>query len=126
MLILLCTVGICEPLSTMKSRGTTVTKDIGENFNLRCPSYSCSQYAAGIYKLNETTEELEYIKQGHFFNKVITDYDDAGIYCCVSQYANITESCCIHVTGMHCYYKLCIYVIITYGSYVYKFYVFIY
>ena len=111
MLIPFCTVGICEPLSTVKNRGTTVTKNIGENFNLRCPSYSCSQYTAGIYKLNETTEELEYVEQGYFFSKVITDYGDAGIYCCVSQCVNSTESCCIHVKGMHCYYKLFIYVI---------------
>ena len=32
---------------------------------------------------------------------MITNYDDAGTYCCAPQYADNTKSCCYHVTGNH-------------------------
>ena len=86
-------------------KGITAIKSQGETFQLHCssPSHNNERTAAGdIYnftKFNESTGELESIHQGKMFSKMITNYDDAGTYCCAPQYANNTKSCCHHVTG---------------------------
>ena len=94
------TARICQPLNKMK--GITALKSHRETFQLLCSSPSHNEGAGDVYnftKLNESSGELESIYQGKMFSKTITSYDDAGTYCCASQYANNTKSCCYHVTG---------------------------
>ena len=70
---------------------------------MRCRSHSCTETAGDTYnfaKLNETTQQLQHVEQGRSLRKVITDYSDAGIYCCSAQCANNTNSCCNQIKGM--------------------------
>ena len=95
-----CTVRICQPLNKLK--GITAIKGLGETFKFHCSSSSHNERAGDIYnftKLSESTGELESIYQGKEFSKTITNYSDAGTYCCAPQYANSIESCCYHITG---------------------------
>ena len=87
-----------------KTQGSIQTiKRLGENFRFVCPSDSCTITAGEIYnftKLNDSTKELELIHQGRDFSKTITEYSDAGVYCCTAQCASNVEPCCHHITGM--------------------------
>ena len=72
-------------------------KSHGEAFTLRCPTHSCAGSNWNITKLNEITKQLEHIHEGYSITKLITNYTDAGTYCCTSN----TESCCVHITGIN-------------------------
>ena len=92
----------CQPLSRIQGSIQTI-KRLGENFRLVCPSDSCTTTAGGNYnftKLNKYTKELELIHRGRDFSKTISEYSDAGVYCCTAQCANNVEPCCHHITGM--------------------------
>jgi len=91
------TVGACQKLDGIKG---TIFKSRGDNFTLRCPTHLCIESNCHFAKLNESSQELELIEEGYSFIKTITDYKDAGVYCCTPPHTNnTTESCCTHITG---------------------------
>ena len=81
---------------------TAIVKKIGEHFNMRCPSHPCIETAGEIYgftKINSTTGTSELIHKGRVMHMTITDYSDAGTYCCTTHCTNNTEPCCINIQG---------------------------
>lgn len=69
---------------------------------MQCSPDLCTELAGDIYNFSKVkNEELVDIGQGKSFEKLITDYDDGGIYCCAAHCASNTKSCCIKLKGSH-------------------------
>ena len=92
-------------------------KSLGEIFTFRCPTHPCVGGTWNKAKLNETTQQLQYIEEGNSITKTITNFNDAGTYCCTSS----TESCCVHITGINNYSHTYIFTILRVLLYCLKF-----
>ena len=90
----------CQSLS--ETKGTTpLIKQIGEHFNMQCPLHPRNEN--GFYnftKVDVSTGKLELVHQGRELDITITDFSDAGTYCCTAHCANNTKSCCVNIQGI--------------------------
>ena len=101
MLIHLCIVATCQPLSYMNETAPIV-KTYGETITMWCPYHPCTETTGDICNFTKINggSQLD-IYQGKVFSLTVKDVNDTGTYCCVPYCANDTEPCCVNIEGMY-------------------------